>query len=103
MSRVALIRGYDRASNIVAALQAIADDIDLAGKQRIVVKPNFVSVSRPLSATHVDATRAVLAYLIARGARDITLAEGPSSGPGVLWLRPPDQRVRPSRGRSEPG
>ncbi|MFO7698243.1 MAG: DUF362 domain-containing protein, partial [Anaerolineae bacterium] len=81
MSRVALIHGDDRARNITVALQAIGDEIDLAGKQRIVVKPNFVSVSRPLSATHVDATRAVIAFLHAHGARNITLAEGPSAGP----------------------
>jgi uncharacterized protein (DUF362 family) len=81
MSRVALIRGEDRARNIAAALQAIAEDIDLTGRQRVVVKPNFVSTSRPLSATHVDATRAVIAYLVDHGARDITLAEGPSVGP----------------------
>lgn len=80
MSRVALIQGPDRAQNIAATLEAIGQEIDLSGKQRIVVKPNFVSVTRPLSATHVDATRAVLAFLVDHGARDITLAEGPASG-----------------------
>ncbi|NLT74758.1 MAG: DUF362 domain-containing protein [Chloroflexi bacterium] len=80
MSRVALFQGDDRAANITSALEAIAEDVDLAGKRRIVVKPNFVSIHNPLSATHVDATRAVLGYLCARGARDITLAEGPAAG-----------------------
>jgi len=80
MSRVALSWGDDRSENIAAALQSVIGDIDLSDRRRIVVKPNFVSTARPLSATHVDATRAVLAFLVAHGAQDITLAEGPASG-----------------------
>ncbi len=87
MSRVALIRGEDRSQNITAALEAIQDDIDLSGKERIVVKPNFVSITRALAATHVDAMRAVIAYLYAHGAREITLAEGPSMGPVAMGLK----------------
>lgn len=80
MSRVALFQGDDRSQNIAAALQSVIGDIDLSDRRRIVVKPNFVSTNRPLSATHVDAMRAVLAFLVDHGARDITLAEGPASG-----------------------
>lgn len=79
-SRVALVRGDSRYSNIRRALEAIGQDIDLTGKRRVVIKPNFVSVHKPLSATHVDAVRAVLDELHARGVGDITLAEGPASG-----------------------
>jgi uncharacterized protein (DUF362 family) len=87
LSRVAVIRGEERAANITAALYAIEEDIDLSGKQRIVVKPNFVTVHRPLCATHVDATRTVIQYLVAHGAQDITLAEGPASGSFADGLR----------------
>ncbi|MGI6368787.1 MAG: DUF362 domain-containing protein [Anaerolineae bacterium] len=80
MSQVALVRGTDRSANVTAALAAVADNLDLSSKERIVVKPNFVSTNRPLSATHVDATRAVIAFLLEHGARHITLAEGPASG-----------------------
>lgn len=78
--RVVLVRGDDRYANVLQALEAIDGDMDLAGKRRIVVKPNFVSVRQPLSATHVDAMRAVLDFLRARGVRDVTLAEGPAVG-----------------------
>jgi uncharacterized protein (DUF362 family) len=81
LSRVALIRGQDRYDNVARALQAIDDQIDLAGKQRIVVKPNFVTTQRELAATHVDAVRAVLDHLRRRGVtQQITLAEGPAIG-----------------------
>ncbi len=80
-SRVALIRGQERYDNITRTLQAIDDQIDLTGKQRIVLKPNFVTVHRQLAATHVDAVRAVLDYLRGRGVtQQITLAEGPAIG-----------------------
>lgn len=79
-SRVALVRGDDRYANVLRALESIEDDIHLAGKRRITIKLNFVSIRRPLSATHPDAVRAVLDYLKARGVDDVTLVEGPSVG-----------------------
>lgn len=78
-SRVALVRGNDRRANIRQALELIADDIDLAGKERIIIKPNFVSAYRSLAATHPDAVRAVLGFLAERGVTDVTLAEGPAT------------------------
>lgn len=79
-SRVALIWGEDRYRNIRRALAAIGEDMELAGKRRVLLKPNFVSVHKPLAATHVDAMRAVLDELRARGVENITLGEGPASG-----------------------
>lgn len=79
-SRVALVKGDDRYGNVLQALESIEEDVDLAGKRRIIIKPNFVSVHRPLSATHVDAVRAVLDFLRARGLEGVTLAEGPAMG-----------------------
>ncbi|MGM0400928.1 MAG: DUF362 domain-containing protein [Chloroflexota bacterium] len=78
--RVALIKGDDRYANIRRALEAIEEDIDLAGKQRIVVKPNFVSIRRSLAATQPDAVRAVLDFLQEEGVGRVTLAEGPAMG-----------------------
>ena len=78
--RVALIRGDDRYGNVRQALEAIADDIDLEGVQRITIKPNFVSVRPALSATHRDAVRAALDFLRERGVGHITLILGPASG-----------------------
>jgi uncharacterized protein (DUF362 family) len=74
--RLALVRGDDRYQNLTAALDAIADDVDLRGVERILVKPNFVSPDHPLCATHVDATRAVLDWLRARSDAPIVIGEG---------------------------
>ncbi|MBU1877532.1 MAG: DUF362 domain-containing protein, partial [Chloroflexi bacterium] len=76
MSKVALYRGDDRYQNVLQALTAIAGDVDWAGKQRILIKPNFTSPVIPLAATHVDAVRAVLDFLRPRTAGHITIAEG---------------------------
>ena len=78
--RVALTRGDDRYANVSQALRAIEDDVDLAGKRHVLVKPNFVSTSRSLAATHPHAVRAVLDFLRERGVQRITLAEGPAMG-----------------------
>lgn len=84
---VALVRGDDRYTNVAQALQAIADDVELAGKQRIVIKPNFVTTHDATAATHREAVRAVLDLLWARGIRGVTLAEGPAMGTLEQGLR----------------
>ncbi len=76
-SRVSLIRGEDRRGNILAALDAIAEDIEpLLGVDEILVKPNLVSANNPLAVTHVDAVRAVLDWLRQRTDAPIVIAEG---------------------------
>jgi uncharacterized protein (DUF362 family) len=79
-ARVALIKGDDRYGNIARALDLIADTIDLRSKERILIKPNFVTVDRPLAATHVDAVRAVLDFLKPRTSARITIGEGAALG-----------------------
>ncbi len=79
MVKVALVKGDDRKANIRQALELVADDIDLKG-QRPVIKVNFVSTYRPLSATHPDAARAVVEFLKDRGEKDIAVAEGATEG-----------------------
>lgn len=66
MSAVSLVRGKERRVTITRALELIADEFRPG--ERIVIKPNFVSTTRPLAATHVDAVRAVLDFLRDRGA-----------------------------------
>ncbi|MEJ2749399.1 MAG: hypothetical protein P8183_16075, partial [Anaerolineae bacterium] len=60
-SDVAIVRGEDRRQNIHKALKLIDDQICLG--QRIVVKPNMVSITKPLSATHAEALDAVLQFI----------------------------------------
>ncbi len=73
---VALTRRGSRRETVAAALEAIADRVDLRGVRRVLVKPNFVTPDRQLAATHVDAVRAVLDFLRARYDGPVVVAEG---------------------------
>jgi len=73
-SDVAIVRGDSRSQNIRRSLELIDDQI-LLGK-RIVIKPNMVSITKPLSATHAEALEAVLQFIRERTDREITVAEG---------------------------
>jgi len=73
--RVSLIRGDDRYENVSRALAQISDDVVFDGVQRVVIKPNLVSL-RQLSATHIDALRAVLDFVRARYDGAVVIAEG---------------------------
>ena len=86
-SRVAHVRGSDRYDNVRQALARIADEIDLVGKKRVLIKPNFVVTHKPLAATHVDAVRAVLDFVRERYDGSITIAEGPSVEPAAEGFR----------------
>jgi uncharacterized protein (DUF362 family) len=86
-SRVALVCGDDRSENVAQALQLLADEIDLSGKQRVLIKPNFVTPDRPLACTHADAVRAVLDFVRARYDGRLTIAEGPSARPAAESFR----------------
>jgi hypothetical protein len=73
-SHVALVRGGDRRQNIRQSLELIDDRIRLG--QRIVIKPNMVSITKPLSATHAEALEAVLRFICERTNTEVTVAEG---------------------------
>jgi uncharacterized protein (DUF362 family) len=79
MVRVALVKGEDRKSNIRRALELIGEDIKLNGR-RPVIKVNFVSTYKPLSATHPDAVRPIVEFLLSRGEKNIAIAEGAAFG-----------------------
>lgn len=83
MSKVALIAGgTDRRARIRAALDALGPALTdrLKNACRVLVKPNFVSVKHPLSATHVDAARAVLDVVTAHTTGEVMVAEGAALG-----------------------
>ncbi len=86
-ARVALFQGEQRYDNIRSALALIGNRVDLAGKQRVLIKPNFVVPNVPLAATHVDAVRAVLDFLRRSYAGPITIAEGPAVAPAAEGFR----------------
>ncbi len=73
-SDVAIVRGDSRSQNIRRSLELIDDQILLG--ERIVIKPNMVSITKPLSATHAEALEALLQFIRERTDREITVAEG---------------------------
>jgi uncharacterized protein (DUF362 family) len=66
---------------VARALRTIEDSVDLADVQRLLIKPNFVSVERQLAATHVGAVRAVLDFVRARYDGTVIVAEGAAVSP----------------------
>jgi len=76
-SAVAVIQGNDRRKNVAAALEAIDDQIRpaLATKKYVVIKPNFVSTTNQLAATHPNAVHGILDYLEPRFKGPVMVAE----------------------------
>jgi uncharacterized protein (DUF362 family) len=63
VSRVSLIKGNDRGEITGRSLDLIADDIKRGLHNRqVVIKPNFVSTTVELAASHVDQIRGILAF-----------------------------------------
>jgi uncharacterized protein (DUF362 family) len=64
------------------ALELIEDQIakSIEGKNRVLIKPNFVSSHRQIAASHVDTVRAVLDVLSEYNNGEITIGEGPAIG-----------------------
>ena len=77
LSRVALIHGDDRRKNVRAALEAIDAEIraGLRNKKSVVIKPNNVSTTNQLAATHLDALEGILDYLEPRFHGPVVIAE----------------------------
>ncbi len=79
-ARVSLVKGNDRRDIIFKALKNIEDEVVSAiGNKRILIKPNFVSTSVQLAATHVDAVRAICDFLKPHYKGKITIAESSCS------------------------
>jgi uncharacterized protein (DUF362 family) len=82
MSIVSVAHGHNRYQNVYWSLQLIKNEIQkkIKGKEKIVLKPNFVHVSNQLSATHVEAVKAVLDFLKQFVKNKIIIAEAPYDG-----------------------
>ena len=80
-SRVSLAHGQSRFANVTAALEAISEQVCLDGIRRVLIKPNFVSTSRQAASTHVDAVRAVAAFVRSRYDGPIVVGEGAALSP----------------------
>lgn len=76
MSRVSLIRGGSRRENVRRSLDSISSDIRKnLGSRQIVIKPNFVSTTRQLAATHVDQMRGLLDFFRSFHDKRVLIAE----------------------------
>lgn len=76
-SRVSLIRGEDRRTNVYEALKAIDGELAPALKKKkyVIIKPNNVSTQNPLASTNADAIRGILDYVTTRFKGPIVIAE----------------------------
>lgn len=81
-AKVAIKKGNDRREIVRAVLDNIKDDVVKSiGNKKILLKPNFVSTNRPLCATHIDETRAILDFLKDNGYdQQITIGASPAGG-----------------------
>ena len=78
---VSLTAGEDRADNVFRALSLIKDEIAGAVKGRkILIKPNNVSITRQLAATHVNCLEGTLEFLKSIGIDEATIAESTATG-----------------------
>jgi uncharacterized protein (DUF362 family) len=82
-ARVALTTGDNRADLVFRALQPFSKEISKAiGNRRVVLKPNNVSIDRPLCATHADTLEGVLEFLKYIGkTENVIIAESAANGP----------------------
>ena len=76
-SVVSLIKGEERRRTIRESLEAIDEQIKPALKKKkyVVIKPNNVSTTRQLAATHADALHGILDYLEPRFKGPVYIAE----------------------------
>ena len=80
-SKVALTSGNERADNILRALKSLEKEITQAiGNRRVVIKPNNVSSTVQLAATHADALTATLDFLKSIGKLDNTIIAESAAG-----------------------
>jgi len=78
---VALTTGDDRADNTFRALRTFEKEIARAiGNKRVILKPNDVSVSKPLSASHADQIEGILEFLKSIRKTNVVIAESPADG-----------------------
>jgi uncharacterized protein (DUF362 family) len=81
-SKVALTNGDNRTDNIFRALKSVEKEIAQAiGNRRVVIKPNNVSTTNQLAATHVDALTGILEFLKSIGKLDNVIIAESSTAP----------------------
>lgn len=85
-AKVSLVKGNDRREIIIQSLKNIQDEVlaSIGNKKRILVKPNFVSTTRQLAASHADEIRAILDFLKPHFKGEIIVGESAPSRNGTF-------------------
>ena len=86
---VSIAKSGTRFQTVREALDRIRDAAGpgLRQNKRILIKPNFVSTSTPLAATHVDAVRAILEFVQEFGPKEVIIGEGPAGGDAAAGFK----------------
>jgi uncharacterized protein (DUF362 family) len=80
-SKVALTNGDNRTDNIFRALKSLEKQIAQSiGNRRVVIKPNNVSSTTQLAATHADALAGILEFLKSIGKLDNAIVAESAAG-----------------------
>jgi uncharacterized protein (DUF362 family) len=77
--KVSITSTASRSEGVASSLQLIDSEIVIPDHP-VMVKPNFVTTSNQLAATHVDTTRATLEFLTGKGVTKFIVAVGPAVG-----------------------
>jgi uncharacterized protein (DUF362 family) len=85
-SQVSLVKGNDRREIIFQNLKNLEGQImaSLGNKKRILVKPNFVSTTRQLAASHADEIRGILDFFKPRFPGEIIVGESAAGRGGTF-------------------
>src|SRR5208337_3943094 len=79
--KVALTHGDNRTDNVFRALKSVEKEIAQSiGNRRVVIKPNNVSSTNQLAATHVDALEGILEFLKSIGKLDNAIIAESAAG-----------------------
>lgn len=77
-STVAIAKASTRGATVAQALRLVEDDVaaSLRGRKRVFLKPNLVTDSNQLAATHVDTMRVILDFLRDHDVQEVIVGEG---------------------------
>lgn len=79
MIKVSIASTDNRAEGVAQSLRLIDSEINIPDRP-VMIKPNFVTTTNQLAATHVDATRSTIEYLRSKGVDRFVVAVGPAIG-----------------------
>ncbi len=85
-SKVSIVKGNDRREIVFQTLKNIESEVlaSIGNKKKILVKPNFVSTTRALAASHADEIRGILDFFKPHFKGEIIVGESAPSRNGTF-------------------